>query len=613
MTIERVNQDDKKLPEMNEKTQVARPDILLDHPDTSEQIEKYEFTDNDDRNCPKQFAVSYFLHCGFDVNITDPSTRKLISLDGRTTTLSEYFRQNPEHVPAMNLPESVIALVCKDIDYLMTYLKLVGAPPLVLLQNGSKHAALFRSPSAREITLNPLLPRNITLLRPGTLIRLPFDDDNLDKCLVHVHGPNELFEFPVEVLTEPPSEVKELINSHATSQTVPVVNHNVELVQERTLRDDADSTQSPLKSEVLEFENGLDYESKHQTVNNVADMDSMPPVPTNPLQKYSLLGSEDEVARAAVKVVALLGYVILMGQFAMIYAQPNTGKTLLVIALLLQAVEEGRLDPRMLYYVNADDNSAGIIEKLEPFREIGAHTLVPGYKGFEPENLIEMMLAMIKDNQCTGIVVVVDTLKSFIDLMDKKKSAQFGRVVRRFQHAGGTFIGIAHLNKNPGRNGKPIYAGTSDFHEACDVACYLLPVENKEQADKIVRFELFKKRGGGNRDEAYSFSGANNISYDQLVASVQKIDPDQMHKYERSAQIIADQSVIEGICTVLKNGPMQKMALAKAVASLSKATRRHVIEILERYTGSDPAIHKWDFAVAERGAKVFTLHPASES
>lgn len=345
---------------------------------------------------------------------------------------------------------------------------------------------------------------------------------------------------------------------------------------------------------------------KEDEAENIPDVG----VPQTPFDKHSLLGSEAEMERFAVNAVALLGSVIMMGQFGLIYAQPNTGKTLLTIALLLQAIEEKRLDPRLCYYINADDNNEGILEKLQLFNEMGAHTLVPGHKNFDPEKLIDLMLAMVADDQCKGVVLILDTLKCFIDLMDKKRSTQFAKVVRQFVVAGGTFVGLAHTNKNPGGNGKPVYAGTSDFHEACDVACYLIPVENTDQGDKVVKFELFKKRGGGNRNEAYSFSGLNDASYHQLVASVQKIDPDEMQKYEQSAQLVADQLVVEAICNALNDTPQQKMALAKHVSATIKASRRQVIEVLERYAGPDPEQHRWDFVVAERGAKVFALHPA---
>lgn len=352
-----------------------------------------------------------------------------------------------------------------------------------------------------------------------------------------------------------------------------------------------------------------DTDQSNLPVEGLTDVTAPKRVPPTPFDKYSLLGSEAEMERFAVNAVALLGSVIMMGQFGLIYAQPNTGKTLLTIALLLEAVEEKRLDPRLCYYINADDNNEGILEKLRLFNEMGAHTLVPGHKNFDPEKLIELMLAMVKDDQCKGVVLILDTLKCFIDLMDKKRSTQFAKVVRQFVVAGGTFVGLAHTNKNPGGNGKPVYAGTSDFHEACDVACYLIPVENTDQGDKVVKFELFKKRGGGNRNEAYSFSGLNDASYHQLVASVQKIDPDEMLKYEQSAQLVADQLVVDAICNALNDTPQQKMALAKHVSTTIKASRRQVIEVLERYAGSDPEFHRWDFVVAERGAKVFALHP----
>ena len=44
----------------------------------------------------------------------------------------------------------------------------------------------------------------------------------------------------------------------------------------------------------------------------------------------------------------------------MIYAKPNTGKTLLVIWMLIQAIKDKKIDGKNVHYINADDDYKGL-------------------------------------------------------------------------------------------------------------------------------------------------------------------------------------------------------------------------------------------------------------
>ena len=64
------------------------------------------------------------------------------------------------------------------------------------------------------------------------------------------------------------------------------------------------------------------------------------PVPrAHPLIRFSLRGKADELEARAADTKPLLGPFIMDGQATMIYAAPNTGKTLIVLHLLLAAIE----------------------------------------------------------------------------------------------------------------------------------------------------------------------------------------------------------------------------------------------------------------------------------
>ncbi len=49
------------------------------------------------------------------------------------------------------------------------------------------------------------------------------------------------------------------------------------------------------------------------------------------------------------------------------------------------------------------------------------------------------------------------------------------------------------------------------------------------------------------------------------------------------------------------------MILAETVAERSGISKRGALKIIDKYTGSDPEKHRWDFKVHERGAKKYQL------
>jgi hypothetical protein len=330
------------------------------------------------------------------------------------------------------------------------------------------------------------------------------------------------------------------------------------------------------------------------------------------LDRYSLIGTGADLERTAAKNLPLLGLVMLTGQATVIYAPPNSGKTLLTLYLLCNAVLDDRLVPARCYYINADDSQQGLAEKVAILDEVGIHTLAPGYFDFTTGKLLQVMSEMIDQDGCKAAVIVVDTLKKFVDLMDKKQSASFGDVVRQFVLKGGTFIALAHTRKNEGANGEIVYGGTSDVVEDFDAACLLVPLsERPTQEEKLVQFQ-FKKRRGRNVEECYAYDDNPERSYSERLASVRLVDEGERDKLAEAEIQRTDQDLIEAICGGIRAGVVTKMALVRFVAEQTGASRRAVVKVLERYTGDDPTIHHWFFAIRERGAKVYSVHPPQE-
>lgn len=326
-----------------------------------------------------------------------------------------------------------------------------------------------------------------------------------------------------------------------------------------------------------------------------------------PLSKYSLLGQGPKIEAQSRLSKPILGKALLLAQASIIYGTPNVGKTVIVLYMVLEAVRLGHIDPAKTFYINADDSSQGVSEKLCFLDDAGVHTLVPGFEGFKPSALAEAMTKMIATGSCDGVIIIIDTLKKFADLMDKRASSTFGDLCRQFVLKGGTVIALAHTRKNPSLSGKPVYGGTSDFMEDFDAACLLVAAaERSPKSEKVVQFQ-FQKRRGPNVDEAYAYADDPALSYFERLNSVRQIDIDEMDKYAAADRQLSDADLITTSLACIEAGYVQKMTLVREVSRRAGVSRRIATQVVERYTGDDPKVHHWTFVVRDRGAKVFSV------
>jgi hypothetical protein len=325
----------------------------------------------------------------------------------------------------------------------------------------------------------------------------------------------------------------------------------------------------------------------------------------NPLLKHSLRGKSEEFQNNAVESLPMLGDVCRKGQVTILYGQPNVGKTLVLFALLIAAVQEGRIKPERVLYVNADDNSEGMSKKMRILDDLGCHTIIPGFAGFKASNLISNLREMAEKDQAKDTLIIIDTIKKFTSIMDKKDSSNFADSCRQVAMRGGAVVGLAHTNKNPDANGKLRYAGTTDLIEDSDGAYMLSSVGEANTSERIVQFQRLKTRSDSPEQAAYAYSSEAGLSYEERVASVRPVDPDALHGFQVEAAQRNDAELIEATLACLAEGIVTKMALAKEVSNRLGVSQRDSVRLIERYTGTDPAFHRWNYTVASHGKHVF--------
>ena len=213
--------------------------------------------------------------------------------------------------------------------------------------------------------------------------------------------------------------------------------------------------------------------------------------PPNPLAKFSLLGRTQELEAQMVEQKPLFGNIIVQGQASVIHAPPNTGKTLILLHMITEAIKEG-VRTRKLFLVNLDDNSMGLVEKNRLADEYGFNMLADGHQGFKVTEFRLAMQEMIANDTAHGVVVIIDTMKKVVNPMIKRMSSlyQDGAAVSM---KGGTMVVLAHVNKNRNSSGKVVYAGTSDIKDDFDCAYDLDTLPDNRLQSKSGVFRKHKK------------------------------------------------------------------------------------------------------------------------
>ncbi|ARU16572.1 hypothetical protein A9D14_10745 [Croceicoccus marinus] len=303
----------------------------------------------------------------------------------------------------------------------------------------------------------------------------------------------------------------------------------------------------------------------------------------------------------------LLGKLSLRGEVSVWYAPPNTGKTLIILALIVEAVTAGRIEGGDVFYINADDSAHGLAAKVQVADDFGINFLAPGQQRFELNRLVPAMQQMAKDDTAKGKLVVVDTLKKVADLMNKSECREFGKAARAFSLAGGTFVGLAHTNKARSPSQKLIYAGTTDVLEDFDSAFLIDPDGcDSSMNQKIVRFECIKSRGPNAQHAFYRYSTEKDLAYPDRLSTVEQTDP--VYGMNEPDEDGPNHLIRAAIATVIREGIRTKMRIAAEVQRRTNISRKKVLDIIKANSGPDPEVHLWHYKRVEHGAHQYELH-----
>ena len=331
------------------------------------------------------------------------------------------------------------------------------------------------------------------------------------------------------------------------------------------------------------------------------------------LHGYSITGSSKAMRQQMLDDTFVLKDVAILGQWTTLYAAPNTGKTLITLWLLREALQSFCLDGDDIFYVNADDSYRGIVEKTELAEQWGFHMVAPNQNGFNSAEITQLMIELSETGEAKGVVIILDTLKKFTDLMHKKEATQFGIISRGFVGAGGTLICLAHTNKHKSADGRPIYSGTSDVRDDSDCVFIIDRIEGRLFEDEIaVEFVNDKARGDVADSVSFSYSKRHGQTYAELIESVQRVDGDKLAEMKLSTAISKkleeDQEAIVAIRKAITAGVTSKSAIVKNVGDETGISHKTIRRILAEREGSMYSLgHRWQVEVGKHNKSTYSV------
>jgi hypothetical protein len=333
------------------------------------------------------------------------------------------------------------------------------------------------------------------------------------------------------------------------------------------------------------------------------------------LDDFALNGESSDMQNKMLDDVFIVGRLAILGQATVFYASPNTGKTLLTMWLLIEAIGSGELKAEDVFYINADDTHKGLVNKLVLAEKHGFKMLSPGHKGFSADKLLGYMAKLVKQGDASGKVIILDTLKKFTDIMDKKISTGFGKAMREFVSNGGSVIMLAHVNKHKSAEGKVIHSGTSDISDDVDCAYTLDKVKDDNDTHTVI-FENFKNRGDVAANATYSYTRKEGQSYPDLLATVQSLSDADMNRAKKLKEVQTkldeNASVIWAILDALNDGVSLKTEILDAARKGCGESLKRVAKVLDAHTGTDyPGGDRWRLEPSGKNAKQYFALPAA--
>jgi hypothetical protein len=230
-----------------------------------------------------------------------------------------------------------------------------------------------------------------------------------------------------------------------------------------------------------------------------------------------------------------------------------------------------------VYYINMDASLSDMEYYQKHADAHKYHLIAPDLQeGKSTDDVLDFFKKAASQNgDYAKVVVIVDTLKKLVNVIQKSEQKNLFKLFRRLSTKGMTIISLAHVNKHRGSDGKLIYEGTADTRNDVDELIYFNPVKNQD-GTTTVSAEIDKDR-----------AGAANVTFTIHTDRTVSIEPAYVDTVEilRLKQLRQqDNDLIEFVLQEIKVGKKNLTQLHAAAKTREQAYSRQAIEsVLNRY------------------------------
>jgi hypothetical protein len=288
---------------------------------------------------------------------------------------------------------------------------------------------------------------------------------------------------------------------------------------------------------------------------------------------------------------------VAMTELTVVFGPSGSGKTLVILSDIRRSILDKTTSGADVVYVNLDDSAIGLAEKAQ----ILAGLKIKMIKEFD----LMMLYSMIEENVAKGKVIIIDTVKKIVNLMEKAQVADLMKEFKKFTHAGGTVILIAHANKNLGPDGFPILEGVGDL---------------RNDADCVVRLQRHKDiitMSNDNKSRSYVeleaiFQTSETKDYKLLMHSIKQLSGQDAIdlKKQREQECFKEDNrrLIETITEMIGLISVQKTKLVDDLIKDTGLSRRFIVTTLELLEGD-----LWDLEKGPNNSKNYSLRSKDTS
>jgi hypothetical protein len=314
-----------------------------------------------------------------------------------------------------------------------------------------------------------------------------------------------------------------------------------------------------------------------------------------------------EREKAAKEMVFVLPGIAARGQATVIYASPNSGKTLLTLRIIRDQAAAGELKDLVVYYCNFDDDFRGANFKGRYVQDLENVKMIDN-QNTAAEDILNIMKRSIEDGTAGRICFILDTLIRFVSDCDRGSQREFNKLVQRFIAAQGTIIALGHTNKHKDAEGQSVHGGTADIRNCFSQTAYLNLETDKDDLDRRVRFVNDKLRGMTRVSTCFQYCHGDDKNWVERAQSVERLDEDDANKMAKTTIAFAkrkdDQAIIDFILSELQDGPKSLTHLQREKPAnqtgLPTGSRRDRERVLDKY-GPKNEIEELRFWGASKG------------